>query len=233
MDSDSEIENTPPELREQANSLSLLPSTSREKYETTYKQFMDWKKKYKTKSFSENIIMAYFEELSKSRKSSTLWSIYSMLKSTININHGINISTYAKLRTFLKRKSDGYIAKKAQTLTSEEINQFIREAPDDRYLLTKVVMVIAISGACRRSELWKLKINEIEDLKSALIDILDIDTHYFNLTEANLYPDRTPAWKKLYSMKEAYDLPDLSPKSFDVFADRFFNDRNAANLYFQ
>uniref|UniRef100_A0A6P7FSW4 Uncharacterized protein LOC114330680 n=1 Tax=Diabrotica virgifera virgifera TaxID=50390 RepID=A0A6P7FSW4_DIAVI len=169
MDSDSEIENTPPELREQANSLSLLPSTSREKYETTYKQFMDWKKKYKTKSFSENIIMAYFEELSKSRKSSTLWSIYSMLKSTININHGINISTYAKLRTFLKRKSDGYIAKKAQTLTSEEINQFIREAPDDRYLLTKVVMVIAISGACRRSELWKLKINEIEDLKSALI----------------------------------------------------------------
>ncbi|CAG9841105.1 unnamed protein product [Diabrotica balteata] len=65
------------------------------------------------------------------------------------------------------------------------------------------------------------------------LDILDIDTYYFNLTEANLYPDRSPAWKKLYSMKEAYDLPDLSPESFDVFADKLFNDTALMNLYYR
>ncbi|CAG9841107.1 unnamed protein product [Diabrotica balteata] len=65
------------------------------------------------------------------------------------------------------------------------------------------------------------------------MDILDIDTYYFNLTEANLHPDTSPAWQKLYSMKKAYDLPDLSPKSFDVLADKLFNDTDLANLYFE
>ena len=47
------------------------------------------------------------EELSRTRKPSTImWSIYSMLKSTINVKHGINISTYPRLQAFLKRKSD-------------------------------------------------------------------------------------------------------------------------------
>ncbi|CAG9854387.1 unnamed protein product [Phyllotreta striolata] len=63
------------------------------------------------------------------------------------------------------------------------------------------------------------------------MDILDIDTYYFNMTEANLHPDRTPAWAKLYSMKEAYNLPDLSPASFDVFADKLLVDRNLQDLY--
>lgn len=43
---------------------------------TTYKQFMDKKKKYKTK-MCLNIIIAYFEKLCKARKTFTLWSINS------------------------------------------------------------------------------------------------------------------------------------------------------------
>uniref|UniRef100_A0A6P7FLT4 Sphingomyelin phosphodiesterase 1-like n=1 Tax=Diabrotica virgifera virgifera TaxID=50390 RepID=A0A6P7FLT4_DIAVI len=64
-------------------------------------------------------------------------------------------------------------------------------------------------------------------------DILEIETYYFNLTEANLRPDTSPAWKKLYSMKKDYNLPDLSPTSFDVLADKLFNDTNLAKLYFE
>lgn len=141
MDSDtSDIENTPPQIRKEAAlySLNLLPVISKEKYEIAYNNFMKWKKGCKTKAFSENVIMVYFEELSKTRKASTLWSIYSMLKSTINIKHGVDISKYPKLRALLKRKSEGYSARKAKTLTSDEINKFIKEAPDDKYLLTKV-----------------------------------------------------------------------------------------------
>ncbi|KAJ8919135.1 hypothetical protein NQ315_012120, partial [Exocentrus adspersus] len=56
-------------------------------------------------------------------------------------------------------------------------------------------------------------------------DILDIDTYYFNLTEANLHPYRIPDWKKLYSMKDAYGLDNLNPISFNkVATDMFTND---------
>ncbi|CAH1111058.1 unnamed protein product [Psylliodes chrysocephalus] len=63
------------------------------------------------------------------------------------------------------------------------------------------------------------------------MDIVDIDTYSFNMTEANLYRDRTPAWSKLYSMKQAYNLPDLSPTSFDVFANRLLKDKKLQEQY--
>lgn len=137
MDSgNSDTENTPPEIIETATNacLNLLPQKSRQKYEICYKRFMEWRQKHKVNSFSENVAVAYFEELSKTLKSPTLWSHYSMLRSTINVD----LSKYLKLRAFLKRRSDGYTAKKSKTLTSQEINVFIKEAPDNKFLLTKV-----------------------------------------------------------------------------------------------
>lgn len=141
MDSDvSDFENTPPEIKEQADLFcqNLLPAISREKYEAAYRNFMEWRSQQKTKSFSENVLMVYIEGLSNTRKASTIWSIYSMLKSTINIKHGIDISTYPKLRALLKRKSEGHTPKKSKTLTPDDINRFLIEAPDNEYLLTKV-----------------------------------------------------------------------------------------------
>lgn len=69
---------------------------------------------------------------------STLWTQYSMLRSTIEAHHNIDISQYTKLRAFLKRKSEGYVPKKAKTLTAEEIHQFVNTAPDSEYLFEKV-----------------------------------------------------------------------------------------------
>lgn len=37
-----------------------------------------------------------------------------------------------------KRKSDGYKPKKSSTLTTAQINQFIKETADGKYLLSKV-----------------------------------------------------------------------------------------------
>ncbi|KAJ8912574.1 hypothetical protein NQ315_006646 [Exocentrus adspersus] len=62
----------------------------------------------------------------KKMKSSTLWSVYSMLRATLNIYNKVDIGTYLKLRAFLKL-----------------------EAPDDTYLSTKVAMIFAVAGACR------------------------------------------------------------------------------------
>lgn len=137
----SELENcTPPHIVEAARitSLNLLPEKSKKKYEMVYKCFMSWRKNHNVGSFSENVLLVYFNELAKKYKSSSLWSFYSMLRSTLKLNNGVDIEIYTKLRAFLKRTSEGYQAKKAKTFTPEEINKFINEAPDTIYLATKV-----------------------------------------------------------------------------------------------
>src|SRR5699024_11669271 len=92
----------------------------------------------KTTSFSEDTLLVYFKELSNKYKSSSLWTQYSMLKSTINIRKNINLESYAGLRAFLKRCSEGYQAKKSEVFSGEQIQQFINKAPNDKYLATKV-----------------------------------------------------------------------------------------------
>lgn len=141
MASDSEEDMcTPPEISEKAKTATndLLPEKSRERYELVYQRFMDWRLKNNVKSLSENVMLAYFDELSKQMKPSSLWAMYSMLRATVNIRHNTNISSYAKLLALLKRKSDGFRSKKSKTLTPEEINQFLKNAPDSEHLLSKV-----------------------------------------------------------------------------------------------
>jgi hypothetical protein len=51
------------------------------------------------------VFQTIFNKLSTEIKPSTLWSIYSVLKSIKNMKHNINIGTYLKWQVFLKRKS--------------------------------------------------------------------------------------------------------------------------------
>lgn len=149
MESDSETNDicTPPEIVETAklSTENLLPKKSKGKYKVVYQAFIDWRRRKNVKSFSEAVLLAYFSELSEKYKSSSLWSYYSMLRSTLEINNNVKIENYSKLRAFLKRKAEGFRAKKAKTFTSEEINKFITEAPDDIYLVTKVTKLLIIN----------------------------------------------------------------------------------------
>lgn len=84
---------TPPEILKEAQYAheSLLPCRSKEKYIATYETFLKWKNSKNAKSFSENVFLAYFNELATKYKPSTLWSVYSMLKSTVrNKNNCFN-----------------------------------------------------------------------------------------------------------------------------------------------
>lgn len=145
---DSDIEEafscTPPDIlqKAEATTSTLLPEKSKCLYDKMYRSFMDWRIKKKTTSFSENVLLAYFAELGEKYKSSSLWSYYSMLKSVLILKHNVNMEKYSKLRSFLKRKSEGYQAKKSETLTPEEIKKFISEAPDEIYLLHKVIVIV-------------------------------------------------------------------------------------------
>lgn len=168
--SDNDI-STPEEIKNAAReiTLNLLPAKSKEKYSVQYRLFMDWCKTKQVKKYSENVILTYLSELSQKYKSSTLWTVYSMLKASLAINNDIDIGKFSKLTAFLKRKSIGFIPKKSTTLNRIEINKFITEAPDDTYLMTKVALIIGLAGACKCEELTNLTVDDIVDKDDMLI----------------------------------------------------------------
>lgn len=139
-DDNSEFESTPPDILAQATNASnnLLPEKSKTKYEIVYKKFMDWRTENNIHSFSENVLMAYFGKIAIQFKPSSLWSIYSMLRSVISIKNDVNIANYPKLRAYLKRQSDGFKSKKSKTFSAQDINKFLVEASDTEFLFMKV-----------------------------------------------------------------------------------------------
>lgn len=171
----------PPEIQEAANraTLDLLPEKSRQQYDIAYNGFIEWSQLKKVEGkFSESVFLVYFEEKSKLWKSSTLWSKFSMIKAELKIKENVDISKYHKLVAFLKRKSVGYRPKKSKILTREQIDRFLNEAPDTKYLMIKVATIFGLFGACRREELCKLSVDDIEEtIQSLLIHISDTKTN--------------------------------------------------------
>ncbi|KAJ8980321.1 hypothetical protein NQ317_009343 [Molorchus minor] len=177
MDSESEYSEscTPPNITEVANSASanILPDKSRSRYEFVYKKFMNWRRNNQINSLTENVLLAYISEISKDLKPPNVWTMYSMLRIKrgnieyfrqilwllqIRLPHfNIVISKYAKLKAFLKRRSPGYKSKKAKVLTPQQIQTFIKDAPDDRFLFTKVALIFGIAEAYRSHELTRFR----------------------------------------------------------------------------
>lgn len=69
---------------------NLLPQKSGFRYNICYDEFMAWKLTNKIDSFSEDVLLVYFNEQSEKMKPSTLWSRWSMLRSVILLKHEIN-----------------------------------------------------------------------------------------------------------------------------------------------
>lgn len=92
---DEEVYLTPTELTVTVNNaqMSFLPQQSRGKYLKQYDMFNTWRTAKGAKTFSENVLLAYFIELSETKQSSTLWSTYSMLKATIKMKEDIHMDT--------------------------------------------------------------------------------------------------------------------------------------------
>lgn len=115
----------------------LLPSKSRQLYEETYTSYKKWCTMKKVRT-CEDTILAYFNSDLSRYKSSSLWTKYSMLRSIINLREGIDISKYYTVIAFLKRKSEGYKAKKSLILSKDHINEFLIKADNKSHLFNKV-----------------------------------------------------------------------------------------------
>ncbi|XP_026673559.1 uncharacterized protein LOC113464959, partial [Ceratina calcarata] len=163
--SGSKDDDVPPEMLAAAKEIAFnsLPNISKRKYTIVYNEFKKWRSTKNTNSFAEAVLLVYFNEIGSKFAASTLWSKYSMLKATIKAYDGIDISKYPQLIGFLKKKNSGYKPKKSKVLTTADVSKFLEEAPDAEYLGMKALLVIGLSGACRREELTNLCTEDVQD----------------------------------------------------------------------
>ncbi|KAJ6638133.1 hypothetical protein Bhyg_10866 [Pseudolycoriella hygida] len=174
MDSDddfvvnySERPGTPIELVQSAAKANqeLLPTKSKNRYEEAYNSYEKWKGSKGATSNSETVLLAYISEMANTKneylKPTTLWARYSMLKAMLNILQKVDISSYATVTAFLKRKSDGYVPKKARVFTEIEIQQFLDSASDEVWLDVKVVCVFCMFGTGRTHKLLSVRMSDI------------------------------------------------------------------------
>jgi hypothetical protein len=70
---------------------------------------------------NEKVLLAYFENMSKMDKSSSLWAFYSMLRAMISMKKNVDISKYGQLIAFLKRQAE---PKKSKVFSKNEIARF-------------------------------------------------------------------------------------------------------------
>lgn len=115
-----------------------LAEKSRQSYETQYNRFIEWLETNEYTSIDENVVLNYFMEKAQQRKSSSLWSLYSMLKTTLAVNKGVDIGRFNEITAFLKKKSAGYKPEQTKIFTKEEIYSFLSKAPDSIFLMMKV-----------------------------------------------------------------------------------------------
>jgi hypothetical protein len=99
------VPSTSPELKNIAHCAvcNLIPEKSKRQYDKCYNDFKERCNKNNVKMVSENVVLAYLMGKSKTMKSSTLWSTYSMLKHTLNIWDRIGVTKFLKLVPFLKK----------------------------------------------------------------------------------------------------------------------------------
>lgn len=167
----SSDEELPESILSAANtaSLNLLPAKSHQKYEKQYKHFESWCNSKGTNSVKEEVFLAYFADLQKTFQPNTLWSKYSMLKCVLQVKRNVDLSPYFKLTLFIKKQNVGYRPKKAKIFNKAEVSRFIEEAPDEIYLLIKVATIFGLARACRREELAKIMIDDIQDKENLVV----------------------------------------------------------------
>ena len=110
----------PPEIVEAAKevTLNLSPDKSKRLYVSAYNNFKPWRSTKKTTLFVEDVFLAYFKDILQTISPPTLWTRFSMVKTTIRTFDQIDISTYHQLIAYITKKKDKHIKNNPNTFTA-------------------------------------------------------------------------------------------------------------------
>ena len=121
-----------------------LPKKSADRYQLVYKTYKKWKEE-NNRSLSiiseESNLIVYFNELMSKLKPPTVWSVWSMLRTTLNTNENVDIRQFLKLKALVKNNNKGYKPRKAHVLKWDQIMKFMTQASDYTYLACKVIII--------------------------------------------------------------------------------------------
>ncbi|KAJ8911701.1 hypothetical protein NQ315_013163 [Exocentrus adspersus] len=157
----------PTEIKQEAQeaTLRLLPAKSKRVYEKEMVGLGEG-------AITEEVLLAYFFNVEKHFAASSMWT--KIFYAEINAE-SIDISKYGKLTSYLKVGSRKYKTKKAKILERNQIEEFLKKAPDVEYLQVKVALILGVAGACRCNELTFLDISDVQD-KGSYLYVLIPDT---------------------------------------------------------
>ncbi|XP_037043342.1 uncharacterized protein LOC119079498 isoform X1 [Bradysia coprophila] len=142
----------------------FLPDKSRGRYETEYAKFRKWQEAQDMISFTEEVLLKYFGGLARTLAPTTLYTVYSMLKSMLSSKHNVNIGEYSQLLALLKKSKVEFISNAPPRLfTADEVNKFLQEAPDSEYAAVKAVTVFAMCVSTRSDTLTNIKMEQVTD----------------------------------------------------------------------
>ena len=134
------------------------------KYDQAWDNFCRFNDNADVRELTEEIFIQYFDYLIREKKFvySTLWSIFSMLNSESQVRSGPKLNDYARLILLIKSQEKGYSPKQGSILSSEEIDQFLENAPfTGFYTLQKAALVIGMFGGLRCNEMANLVTTDI------------------------------------------------------------------------
>lgn len=118
------------------------PAENKARFVKTYKDFIKWRETMKLESTTESVLLNYFEHLSSIELPTVLQNIHSMLKTMLILEEGLDINQCATVNLFLENLARKKISletlRKNAIFTSKNISDFINNAPDEKYLATKV-----------------------------------------------------------------------------------------------
>lgn len=137
---------------------------SQAKYEKAWSEFYNYAK-FESEPTEETFIR-YFDYLKNTRNyaSSTMWSIYSMLNHKTQLLFGKKLQTlYPRLTMLLKSFESGYVRKKSNIFTKDEINKFLTSAPDSgEFIHIKAGIVLGFCGGLRCADLISIQNSDFE-----------------------------------------------------------------------
>lgn len=117
--------------------LDMLPSKSKSQYIAVYQKFSQWRqeKHINEKNMCEEVLFVYLRKLFDENKLNppTVWSRYSMIKTTLLTYKNINIKSWEKVFSFMKKQAKGYCPKKAMIFSANDITNFCTHAPNETY----------------------------------------------------------------------------------------------------
>lgn len=151
---------------EQANT---IPGKSKEQYLREYNKFLNWKTENKIAEITEDALLAYFNKLSTEYAPSTLSTTCAKLKACFLAYDDVSIEKYESLQRFLKKTSKGYTPKKAAVFTTDQIHSFVIKAPDDTFLVIKVMLILGVVGVLSKTDIYNLQLSHIQDMASHIL----------------------------------------------------------------